>query len=818
MRLGGGRAAATRRVVLGGLGRRRAQTAVLVLTVLTAVTASLLAAGLLVGSSAPFDRAFAQQHGAHLTAEFDAAKTTTAQLAATGRLSGVAATAGPFPTATLHTTVTDTSELPGTSGSRPGSGFGLPPLAVVGRGDPGGAVDRVVLVRGDWPDSPGEIALSTSLDIRLPVGTRLTVDGLRGKQELTVVGIVRSTSHTADAWVTPAQLAALAADGAQTGYQMLYRLDTAGTDADLRAGRAAVEAALPAGALAGTQSYLDLRREANAATGAYVPFVAAFGGLGLAMSTLIIGIVVSGAVGAARWRIGVLKSLGFTPGQVVRAYVGQTLVPAAVGIGLGVVLGNLLAVPVLADQADAYGGPRPSIPLWVDVAVVAGAVALVAGAAVASALRAGRMPAVEAISLGRAPRADRGRLARRLAGRLPLPRPLSLGLANPFARPARATVMAAAVGLGALGVTFAVGLGTTLTMIQKENSRDLAGDVVVYTGRGGEGAVINVPAGPGEVQGGPVEEPGAAPGAADPAAVAAALAALPGTAGYFGVARTQLDVRGMVGAADATALTGDLSVAARRLVSGRWLDAPGEAVVDSRFLRAAGLRVGARATVIDGAHAATLLIVGESFDVDDTPSLVTASSSLTGLGLSLAPGEFGVDLKAGTALADYLRAAGDALSPLGAGAAQNDGGESTVIVAMISLITTLTLMIAAVAVLGVLNTVVLDTRERVHDLGVFKALGMSPRQTIAMVVTSVAGIGAVAGLVGVPLGIALHHAVVPLMGDAVSTGMPSAYVDVYGGWAVVGLALGGLVIAAAGALLPATWAAGTRTAIALRTE
>lgn len=284
------------------------------------------------------------------------------------------------------------------------------------------------------------------------------------------------------------------------------------------------------------------------------------------------------------------------------------------------------------------------------------------------------------------------------------------------------------------------------------------------------------------------------------------------------MAETQLAVRGLVGAADVTALTGQASAAARRLVSGRWLDAPGEAVVDSRFLRAAGLRVGDRATVTDGGRVASLLIVGEVFDANDSPSLFTASTSLAGLALDLTPHEFGVDLAPGTDVGDYLRAADEALAPLGAGAMANSGDQSTVIIAMISLITTLTLMTVVVAVLGVLNTVVLDTRERVHDLGVFKALGMAPRQTVAMVVTSVAGIGAVAGLVGVPLGILLHHAVVPLMGDAITTGMPAAYVDVYDPLTVAGLALGGLVIAAAGALLPATWAAGTRTATALRTE
>jgi putative ABC transport system permease protein len=40
---------------------------------------------------------------------------------------------------------------------------------------------------------------------------------------------------------------------------------------------------------------------------------------------------------------------------------------------------------------------------------------------------------------------------------------------------------------------------------------------------------------------------------------------------------------------------------------------------------------------------------------------------------------------------------------------------------------------AVLAGLGVLNATLMLTRERVHDLGVCKAVGMTPRQTIAMV-------------------------------------------------------------------------------------
>ena len=49
-----------------------------------------------MASSAPFDRAFTHQQGAHATASFDAAKVSGADLAATVDRPGVTAAAGPF--------------------------------------------------------------------------------------------------------------------------------------------------------------------------------------------------------------------------------------------------------------------------------------------------------------------------------------------------------------------------------------------------------------------------------------------------------------------------------------------------------------------------------------------------------------------------------------------------------------------------------------------------------------------------------------------------------------------------------------------------
>ncbi|MEU9266765.1 ABC transporter permease [Streptomyces sp. NPDC048251] len=789
------------RVVRAGVGRRRVQTAVMIMTTLMAVTASFLAAGLLVASQAPFDHAFAQQRGAHLTARFDGAKATAAELTATAHAKGVTAAAGPFRTVAVRARTASSSDiLP--------EGVDLPPVTVAGRADAGGGVDRVDLVSGTWLTGPGQIVVAKDM---LPVepGARLTFPDAPGGPTLTVVGVARSVTGTADAWVTPARAASLAAPGGTPEYEMLYRLAAAGTDAQVAAGRAAITAAVPKGALTGSQSYLTVKQEETANAKAFVPFLAAFGVLGLLLSVLVIGIVVSGAVGAATRRIGILKSLGFTPAQVVRAYVGQALVPAAVGCALGLVVGHLLAVPVLAEVGEAFDGPAASIPLWIDVAVPATALALVACAALVPALRAGRLRTVSAITTGRTPGTGRGRLARRLTGRLAVPRAVSLGLAGPFARPARSATMAAAVVFGAAAVTFGVGLALTLGAVQSGRMLNSAGSVVVGTGGGqappGAQAV--------HVGGGP-EEP-----KADPAEIAAALRAQQGTGRFYGTTQAEVSASGITGATTVVAYQGDASWVGPPMVSGDWLDGPGQAVVTTRFLKAAGIRVGDTVTLTEQGRHVTVRIVGEAFFTEgEGMELLTPTSTLTALGLDATPGQYNVETEPGTDLTRYLTALNDRLDPLGAVALANTDDESSVIVAMDALIGTLTLMLVVVAGLGVLNTVVLDTRDRVHDLGVLKALGMAPRQTVTMVVTSVAGIGLVAGAVAVPVGVALHHYVTPLMGDAVGMTLPPSHVAVYDAPELALLALGGLVIAVAGALLPAGWAARTRTATALRTE
>jgi len=233
--------------------------------------------------------------------------------------------------------------------------------------------------------------------------------------------------------------------------------------------------------------------------------------------------------------------------------------------------------------------------------------------------------------------------------------------------------------------------------------------------------------------------------------------------------------------------------------------------------------VGDTYTLSSGNRHLTVRIAGEVFDPSEgRTEIIGSTSTLAALDPGLATNQYDVALKPGTDVQAYVHAVGTALGHNNHGSGNYDisvnSSSSQQFYVILGLIGTLTLLLVAVAGLGVLNTVVLQTRERVHDLGVFKALGMTPRQTVAMVVCSVAGIGLVAGLIAIPAGVALHHYILPVMGNAAQTALPPSVLNVYRPAELVLLALAGLVIAVAGALLPAGWAARTRTAFALRAE
>src|SRR5262249_7678775 len=144
-----------------------------------------------------------------------------------------------------------------------------------------------------------------------------------------------------------------------------------------------------------------------------------------------------------------------------------------------------------------------------------------------------------------------------------------------------------------------------------------------------------------------------------------------------------------------------------------------------------------------------------------------------------------------TNLGHYLDMLNAALQPIGGEAPEKAASSSEVIAAMDAVIALLTGLLGVVAGLGVLNNVVLGTRERGHGLGVYKSLGMTPRQTITMVLTSVAAIGLIAGAIGVPVGVMVHHYVLPMMANVTGEHLPSVDIAVYHPAIIALLVVGG---------------------------
>jgi putative ABC transport system permease protein len=556
----------------------------------------------------------------------------------------------------------------------------------------------------------------------------------------------------------------------------------------------------------GYSSWLSTANQSTGKGAVMEPFVVAFALIGLMMAVLIVANVVSGAVIAQYHRIGVLKSIGLTPAQVVVAYLSRVGWPALAGCVAGVVAGNVLAMPVLRQSSDAYQVGSQQVPWWASVAAPLGMLALTALAALGPAFRAGRLSAASAIAAGRAPRAGHGYAAHRLAARLRLPRPLGLGLAAPFSRPARTAVTLAAVAFGATAVIFAFGLSSSLN--RATASQHLTDTVQVQVWQNGPGSHGSKgPAGPGQ-----------GPSVAQDTAVTAALRAQPGTAHQVPLYFSQVKVTGIAGTVNAQAFGGDSAWTGFGIVAGRWYAAPGEVDVDAAFLNQSGLTVGDTTAVDTGTTHVTVRIAGEVFQPSSDPFIYGSTQTLAGVGTPANLDHWDVGLRPGTSTTAYLQAVNSALgssTPWAATTGESGGQFYTI---AIGLIGSLSLMVAVAAGLGVLNTVLMTTRDRVHDLGIFKTLGMRPGQMLVMVICWIAGPAIIAAAIAAPAAVALNAATVRAMAGTAHTGTPASFTQVFPVPRLALLSLAALVIAVAGALAPATWAARARPATALRAE
>jgi hypothetical protein len=442
-----------------GATRRPVQTVVVFVVLTMATTAALVALTLASTPTSAFQAVSTRYHVADLAVTIDATKVTSAQLAKTSRLPRVTKAVG-YPATTVSIVIPAT---PGYRGGAPVSG----PLTLVGRAGRSGPLDDITQKSGRWPTRPGEIDDNDLSGTRGSVGqlTTITVTSLPSRPKLAIVGwgSLPAQDDTQNAWTVPGEITALEQAGAPRQEQVLYAFSHAATAAQVSADLAELRAALPAGAIVGYATALGSASLNAMGGGIHASSAIPYAIMALLLAVVIIAAVAAVAVTAGYRRIGVLKSIGFTPAQIAATYLTQLGMPALAGALAGTALGNRWVLPLI--QQRSLFKVTVAVPVWINIAVPAGMLALTGLAALVPAVRAGRLSAMQAITAAQAPRAGHGHAAHRLAARLPLPRPVTAGLAAPFTRPSRSAATLATITIGLTAAVLAMGLSAQITKI-----------------------------------------------------------------------------------------------------------------------------------------------------------------------------------------------------------------------------------------------------------------------------------------------------------------------------------------------------------------
>jgi putative ABC transport system permease protein len=244
-------------------------------------------------------------------------------------------------------------------------------------------------------------------------------------------------------------------------------------------------------------------------------------------------------------------------------------------------------------------------------------------------------------------------------------------------------------------------------------------------------------------------------------------------------------------------------------------------VATTELLREAHAAVGDVLTVTVDGHRLRLRLVGSYLDQSPDPLLRGDWSNLTAAGIQSSAGLYEIGLPPGTnpkAYAEQLATAATPPGSLDVGVV-GSSGINTSFLLIDSVLVWLALILTLIGIAGVFNTVVLNSREKARQIGIMKAVGMTPGQTVAMVLCSVGLLGVLGGLLGLPVGEVLHHQILATMAQiAARSEVPDSFFNVFGPLWLLAVAAAGTLVAMLGGLLPARWAARSRVSEVLHAE
>lgn len=461
------------RLAARDLRRRRAETALLLLAIVAAMTTLTIGLSVRGVVSDPYQSTREATSGPDVVAVIsppdpeiaDGAADQPVDVAALAALieaDGVVDHSGPFPVVGAELTAADRTV----------------DVQVIGRDTAPASVDQPQVTDGSWVREGGavvEAAFAAAHDLH--VGDHVAVNG----RPVEIVGLAitaasapypettcifacasgASPEELAEldlpswvlidpglVWMVGGEAEELAADAASTAYILNLRLD------DPASADAFVADHEPTGpnspAPTSWQELLD--QTAELARDPQMLFLLG-SGLLIAMAAATVAVLVGGRMADQSRRVGLLKAVGSTPRLVAAVLLAEYAVVALVGAALGLVLGWFIAPRLVEPSAGLVGTSAPAPSASVAVLVAGVAITVAALATFVPALRAARSSTVVALTdTARAPRRTAWLVA--ISARLPVT--LLLGTRMLARRPRRTVLNALGIAVTTSGLVAAL--------------------------------------------------------------------------------------------------------------------------------------------------------------------------------------------------------------------------------------------------------------------------------------------------------------------------------------------------------------------------
>jgi putative ABC transport system permease protein len=479
-----------------------------------------------------------------------------------------------------------------------------------------------------------------------------------------------------------------------------------------------------------------------------VTLLALLGALVLLSSTM------STLIGEQTHEIAMMKAIGAGRKQIRSVYLRTTVLLGSLGAIVGAVLGTLIAWALTSFFASSFFAI--SAPFSVDVPVLVASIALGVIAPPLAALpairRAARLPLAETLQATGSVTTTHGRLEGLLRGAHFLPRTAQIGLRGVTTRRHRSAATILQIGVAVATMLALLALGTSVTNTTQSSWNSYRWNI-------GAGSLLS---------------------ATSPPGTQALIASVPGVAHVQSQLRNYIKFHGKD--SQVWALP-DRPMYSFHPVSGRLLTAADQraqarvVVIEQNIARSTNTQVGQRVQLFTAAGTVQFTVVGIVSDQQDngTDMFVPLTTLQSVLHTPGAVNDYWIQTTSqnhnlidatNTRLEDTFAAHGLQLTTQVEYVAAADNVAANR--ALTTSITVVGLLIVAISMVGLINTLTMAVLERTREIGILRCIGGHARDVRRIFATEGIVVALAGWLLGIPLGLALAHGLTTLTENVIN--------------------------------------------------